>query len=159
MKRKLLILLLGALCLGASPLQALDSPVKILSLQAGGVGVFQSGGGNSFSGTFAWTPIVEVAGFGIRGELGASLLKANFGDKFLTFNYEAFLRIPIIPFFGLEGGGGFETWRGNGGTNPKFSANLIFKMIGLERIYVGYSRYFLPGTATNFIRAGIGFLL
>ena len=82
-------------------------------------------GGNSFSGQFAWTPILEIAGFGVRGELGGTVLKANFGNKFLAYEYQAFLRVPIIPFFALEGGGAVEL-------TPRVGESLSSKLSGLR---------------------------
>jgi len=135
------------------------SATHLLGMRGGALAVFQNGVGNSFSGHLAWTPTVDIGLLGVRGELGVTLLKNTFGDKFLAFNYEGFLQFPVFPLVRCELGGGLKTWTNNGGTAVAIGGNLVFPTRGFfDLLYVGYSRFFL-GDGVNEVRAGVGFHL
>lgn len=158
---KRLWLSLGVLALLTFPApraQAEGSPAKLLSFQLGGIAAYPVGGGqNHYSGQLAWTPLIQLGGIGLRGELGATLFKNVLGSSFLVLNYEALLQLSLLPKIGLELGGGMQTWtKGNGGTAGVLSAGLTVGLLGtLDRIYATYSR-FLLGTDANEIKLGIG---
>jgi len=134
---------------------------SILAFQVNGIGVFPEAGANIFSGQAAWIPSFGAGSVGIRGELGAAWLKNGLGDRFFQFNYEGFLVLSLSPVTDLELGGGMATWAGgNGGTHPILSADLVISIPGvLNRLFFGYSRYFMPGLNSHQVKAGIGFSL
>ena len=144
---------------------ALPAPVRadfqILEFSVNGVAATQSSGGNSYSGQAAWNPTIGLGGFDLRGDLGVSLLKSTFDTTFAAFDYQVFLKWGVLPVLSVEGGGGLQTWVNNGGTSPIAGGNLNLEFPGklftlFDRIFVGYSRYFLTGNGTNEFRLGLG---
>lgn len=134
-----------------------DAGVSLLNFQVGGIGVYPSGGSSQYSVQLAWTPYVGLGPIGLRGDFGVAFLKNVVGNRFMAVNTEALLSFSLLPAFSVEAGGGLQNWIDNGGTDLSFSANLVFSTLAmLDRIYVGYSRFFLaPGV--NQLRFGIGF--
>lgn len=132
--------------------------VALLNFQAGGIGVFPSGGTSQFFGQVAWTPYIGLGAIGIRGDLGLTFLKNPLsGSRFMVINTEALLSLGMMPGFSIEAGGGLHNWIDNGGTDLALTANAVFSaVIGLDRIYVGYTRLFL-GSGANEFRFGVGF--
>lgn len=144
----------GWICVGAN---ALSSPLKIFSFQAGG---FYGFDGDKFtSGQIAWTPILELGLIGIRGEVGATHLKNAAKQGFFMTNYEALLRFSLVPALVFEVGGGAQTWHSNGGTAKVLSVGLSIPLLGpIDRVYGGYSRLFM-GDGLNELKVGLGFSL
>lgn len=132
-------------------------PLKLFNFQLGAIGVYPSSGGpNSIFGQAAWTPTVDLGIIGVRGELGFTAPKNGLGDRFVAMNYEALLQLSLAPAIAIEGGGGFHNWMsGNGGTNGALSAGLVLNLVGIDHVYVTYTRLFL-GSGVNEYKAGIG---
>ena len=149
------------LCLLLFNFRSHAEPLSLSTFQVNGIGVYQTSGGKSYSLQGAWIPSLSAGGVGLRGELGATLLKSAIDTRFFVVNLEAFLQLPIIPsLFSIEGGGGLETWMGgNGGTHPILSIYAVFGLGIIERIYLGYSRFLLPGNNSNQWKLGLGFSL
>jgi hypothetical protein len=148
-------LLAIGLFVGAAP--KAEAGVQLLNFQAGAIGVFPSGGSSQFFGQVAWTPYLGLGTIGIRGDFGLTFLKDGLGDRFMAINTEALLSLGLLPTFSIEAGGGLHNWVNNGGTAVAISANAVFStVIGVDRIYVGFSRFFL-GDGVNEFRAGLGF--
>ena len=160
MRRIVFLLLLVTLSTGFSTTSK-ASPVSLTNFRASGwiVSPGTSGSGDSITGHLAWTPQVDVALFGIRGEIGATLLKDVLGSSFIATNYEVFLLVNLLPMLTVEGGGGLFTLRGAASnTDPILSVNFVIDLIGpLNQLFVGYSRYLVSGSNANIYRAGIGF--
>jgi len=130
---------------------------SIMNFQANGI-LAVIAGGNSFSGQIAWTPYIGLGPIGVRGDFGVTLLKNSLDDRFLVTNYEALACLSLLPALSVEGGLGFHTWHSNGGTNPAMTLNLVLNLIGIDRVFVGFSRVFMSSGVNEF-RAGIGFTL
>jgi len=155
---------LNRVFLGLFLIMAVSTPAKaagpsILAFQINGIGVFPEFGSNIYSGQAAWIPSLSGGSIGVRGELGAAWLKNALGDRFWQFNYEAFLVFSLSPVTDIELGGGLATWAGgNGGTHPVLSADLAISVPGvLKRLFVGYSRFMMPGLYSHQFKAGLGF--
>lgn len=137
--------------------------ISLFDFQANGLAATQQSGGNTYTGQFSWNPEVDLGLFGVRGNLGASYMKGTMDNKFLAYNYQAFLKLSLIGPLIAELGGGMESWSGNGGTHPILSGNLALEvpglLLGLNRLFLGYSRFNLPNNTTSEYRAGIGFSL
>jgi hypothetical protein len=134
--------------------------VALSSFEANGIGVMQSSGGNSYSGQVSWNPTMGLGDFSLRGDLGLTLLKSTFDSKFTAIDYQVFLKYNFLGPWAVEGGGGLQTWVGNAGTHPILSGNLVWetKFFSVcDRIFAGYSRYFLSSNGTNEYRLGLGF--
>jgi hypothetical protein len=138
--------------------------LSIMEFSANGLYATQAAGGNSYTGQAAWNPTIGLGGVDLRGNLGISYLKSSFDSHFAAFNYQAFLKLGVLPTISVEGGGGLETWVSNGGTHPILSGDVNFefpfKLLGvIDRIFAGYSRFFLTGNGTNEFRLGVGFTI
>jgi hypothetical protein len=144
---------------GSKPSYALiESPVSILNFQAGAIAVYSASGGPNWSGQIAWTPYFGIGIIGIRGDVGITVLKDILGAYFLAANFEGLVSFPLFPMVAIEAGGGYHTWVGQG-AGLAVSAKLVLKIIpGLDRIYIGYSR-FTFGTGADEFRGGLGFTL
>lgn len=160
--KTLRLALLGLLFSAFVSLPAQAVGPSILAFQVNGIGVFPTAGGNNiYSGQAAWIPQFGAGAFGIRGELGAAWLKNGLDERFFAFNYEGFLVLSLTPITDIELGGGMATWAGgNGGTYPILSGYLVISIPGvINRLFVGYSRYFLTGNNMNEVKLGLGFSL
>lgn len=133
---------------------------SILNFQANAIYVDSTVGGSTLSGQIAWTPYLGLGPIGIRGDIGVTVLRQHQLDElYLATNYEALLSLSFLPGFSVEGGGGFHTWHGHGGTDLALTGNLVFTMVPMvDRIFVGFTRCFI-GQGSNQIRAGFGFTL
>ncbi len=150
------ILLLAAVT--AFRLEASDN-TSLSEFRAGVLGVYQGEVGSSYSVELAWAPRFDLGLLTLRGDLGLTVLKNTFGDRFLVFNYEALLDISLLPLLSFEVGGGLQSWLGNGGSKPIATANLLFPFPGvIDEVYLGYSRLFLAGGVDE-VHAGIGIAL
>lgn len=154
---------IGAICwlLAAGPARADDDDgpaIALTSLQLNGLYLAQSVG-NSMTGQFSWAPLVDFGPVGLRGEVGLFIPRNAFGDRFLAFNYEAFVRVPVGADLTFEGGGGLETYTGtNGGTHPVAGVGIAFELDdtgSLDRVFASYQRFFLHPDLSE-IRIGIG---
>lgn len=146
------------LVLSVSPVFASDK-TELSSMQFNGNYVVQTGNlGETTTLQVGWAPIFPLGAVAIRGELGAMLLKNALGDRFLALNYDVFLRVPLHEYLLAEVGLGFQTWTaGNGGTKPEFSLNACVPFANnvFDRVFVGYSRFFLAGGVNEF-KLGFG---
>lgn len=135
---------------------------QILEFSAGLLEVTPESGGNGWTGQLAWNPTIGLGGVDLRGDLGLAF-PAPFGSHITVWDYQLLLRLPLIPLFSIEGGGGWQTWINSGGTHGIVSMNLNFdlpfKIIVIDRFYAGYSRFFLPNDGVNEYRLGIGIAL
>ena len=134
--------------------------ISFMEFQANGIGVTQAAGGNSYSGQLSWNPTVGMGPIALRGDLGLTLLKSTFDSKFTVIDYQLLLKYDLLGPISIEGGGGLETWVNNGGTHLVLSGNLVWglKFLSIfDRIFAGYSRFFLSGNATNEFKLGVGF--
>lgn len=105
----------------------------------------------------AWTPMLDMDKVLLRGELGFSWPYDRAGYRFLSTNYQGFLMVPVYSLLFAEAGAGFQNWRYQGGvTHPLFSFNVILR-VGefVDRIYFGYSHFFLSGAGVNQFSSGI----
>jgi hypothetical protein len=140
--------------------------LTLIGIHLNGIGVFQSGG-NSYSLQASWTPRVGILeSLSVRGDFGLTLLKNSFGNRFLAANYELLLCVPLYTNWSAEVGGGWATWFANGGTRPILSANGVLGLNEegkeaniLDRIFVGYSHFFLTGNGAHELKAGVGLSL
>ena len=141
----------------------LVSPAKaditLLGFQVNLLGVYQANESAVHTGQVAWIPSVGLGPFGVRGEIGATLLKDRAGSRFLATNFEGFLTLGVIPLvLTLEAGGGYAVWHSQNTSNPILSFYAVFSIpVLLERIYVAYSRFMIPGAAANELKLGVGF--
>lgn len=125
-----------------------------------GFGVIQRFG-ECASGEVSWNPIFSLgSGFGIRGNIGAMLLK-GFPDKFLAAEYEARLSYAFNGALAVEAGGGAQTWlQKTAGTSPVFSAGFSWIFFGTSSwlrsgITGGYSVFLPKDNLTHEIRLGV----
>lgn len=138
---------------------------SLLDFQANGYGAFQSqDSAKVYSGQLSWNPNFSLSSsLGLRANLGATLLKDNGDNRFLSSNYQLLVNFrEIVGQFGFDLGGGLQSWGSHGGTHPIMSANLVCDlspMSFLNRVFIGASRYLLGDNATTEVRAGIGFSL
>jgi hypothetical protein len=132
--------------------------LSLLEFRANGYFAMQEGGGDTITGQISWNPTYSFGRVSVRGNLGVGLLKGSFEDKFISINYQALAHVGVLGGFGVEAGGGMQTWMDNGGTHPIFSGNLVYdlKWMVLNRVFAGYSYFLLPNNATQEIRLGIG---
>ncbi len=146
MKKILFLLFFLPVILRASAL-----PLEFFSFQL--AGFYSTNGETNASGHIAWTPIVKLGLFSIRGELGTTYINKNF-----VINYQGFLSVPLLPLFGLEIGGGKEKWPNS--NEWLLTANLYFPLPAgpIDRIFGSYSRYFY-GSGIHEFRVGIGLIL
>jgi hypothetical protein len=102
---------------------------------------------------------VTLGPMALRGEIGATLFKNALNASYVVLNYEAFLRMSLLPNVGLELGGGLQNWtQGNGGSAGVLSAGLTFGLVGFfDRVYATYSR-FLLGSDVNELKLGVGLI-
>lgn len=135
--------------------------ISLLGFQANGLAVTQSSGGQTFTGQLSWTPEVGIGFLSVRGSVGAALMKSVLNEKFLATHYQGFLKLSFLGLAALEGGGGLETWVGNGGTYPIVSGNFAVEfpglIFGINRVFAGYSHLFVTNNSTNQFKLGIGF--
>ena len=144
---------------------AWQSPAKasltLLNFQAAGMAVYPSGATSQFFPQVSWTPYLKLESIGVRGEIGITFLKnsAPTADRFLAINYEVLASMELIPAFSIEVGGGFHNWVNSAGMGLAGTANLVFwTAAGLDRVFIGYSRFFKGGDV-NELRLGVGFAL
>lgn len=142
-----------------------QSPAKasltLLNFQAAGMAVYPSGGSSQYFPQVSWTPYLKLESIGVRGEIGLTFLKnsAPPADRFLALNYEVLASMELIPAFSVEVGGGFHNWVNSAGMGFAATANLVFwTAAGLDRVFIGYSRFFKGGDV-NELRLGVGFAL
>lgn len=154
-----ILLITGFLLISAAPARA-DGPVTLMTFQVNGIAVLQPGR-TTYGPQLAWIPSIGLGGVGLRGELGVGYFKNAIDDRFLAFNYEAFLTFPIVPLlFTFEAGGGLATWASNGGTHPIASLYTVLSIPGfLNRVFFSYSRFFVPNAGVNELKLGLGFSL
>jgi len=135
---------------------------QLLEFSAAYLDVTPESGGNSSTFQLAWNPTIGLGGVDLRGDLGLAFPKP-FDTTITIIDYQLLLRLPLIPLFSIEGGGGWQTWVNSGGTHGIVSANLNldlpFKLIVIDRFFAGYSRYFLPNDGVNEYRLGVGISL
>jgi hypothetical protein len=119
--------------------------------------------GFSFSGELSWNPLFALGhGFGIRGNIGATLLK-GFPDRFAAAEYEARLSYAFNRSLAVEAGGGAQTWfLESGGTSPMLSAAvswIFFRKIQWLRAGItgGYSVFLPKDNLTQEVRLGATF--
>lgn len=134
----------------------------LINFQVSALAATQSAsGGSAVSGTVNWAPILRTGVFSFRLNIGASLLPDQFEGKFVSVDTE-FLGAWHLGSFGVEGGGGAQTWLNNGGTSPAISGGVFFapeKMLFLgfiNRIYAEYTRVFITDNGANEFQLGIG---
>jgi hypothetical protein len=111
----------------------------------------------------AWTPILDLDlnDVFLRGELGFSWPYDNGGYRFLSVNYQAFVMVPVYSLLMVEGGAGMQYWKNAGGiTHPIVSFNFVLRVAEfVDRVYFGYSRYFLAGRGVDQFSSGVAFNL
>jgi len=160
MLRQVVATAFAVLALTSASALAADSGLTFMHFQANGYGAFQDAGGNTFSGQISWNPQYGLSdSLYLRGNLGATLLKSTFDSKFLATNYQV-LAGYRLGSFGLEAGGGAQTWFDNGGTAAIVSANVPWSfdkpLLGLfDRVFAGGSMFLLSNT-TYEARLGVG---
>jgi hypothetical protein len=157
MKSARQLLWIGTLFLAllGTPCKALDvNPFSLMNFQLSGLGAW-SGSSNAYFAQVSWTPYFGLGPVGIRGEVGITGLDFGFG-RFLATNYEALLHVPFFPAFSIEAGGGVHLWHNQNPLACAFTVNLVMGVpVGLDRVFVGYTRY-TGGLGANELRVGVG---
>lgn len=140
--------------------------LKLGNIQFGGVRITPEDWPTDAFIDFSWSPLVDFQTFGFRADFGVTSVRHQFPDssreRFLVTSYRAFAFTQIISLFGIEVGGGMQTWHsGHGGTHPIIGGNLLLRIAEdfFDRIYFGYSRFLQSGNPANEFHSGVAFNL
>lgn len=137
-----------------------EGTFHLTALQFSGMYIWQNGG-SSWTGEFAWTPQYNITSdFGVRANLGGSILKGMTSDHFTMLDYELLLNYTFITQWEIEAGGGAQTWIDHGGTRPAVSATYAFKpkeklFTFVDSIFATYTHTFISDNAANQVRLGL----
>jgi len=116
-----------------------------------------SGWDSSVSFGLAWTPVIDMDAFLVRGEFGVSWPTDRAGYRFFGTNSQAFIMVPVYSLLYAEAGAGLQYWKYQGGvTYPIATFNFVMR-VGefIDRIYFGYSRFFFSGAGVNQFSSGV----
>jgi hypothetical protein len=112
------------------------------------------------SAKVAWVPAFLLgSGLNAKAVLGFSLYKDPAGSRFGAIDSQVLIDWNVISSFRVEGGGGAETWVGNGGVFGKLTVNAAYEpdfpwFDFLDRVYVGYSRV-MGSASAHLIELGV----
>lgn len=138
-----------------------ETGFRFFSFRLGGIGVLQSGG-DGFSGIVTYNPAFKFSEvFGIRLNLGGTMLKDKIGTLQPVLEYTILASIQWSPSMVAELGGGQQNFISNGGTRNVLSANLIYTweknfLLLFDHLFVGYTAALIPTLFTHEVRAGLG---
>ena len=128
--------------------------------QLGGIRSIPSQWSSSAFVHVAWTPTYRVRGGGYRGEIGFTGLRNSLDERYLSVNYQAFAYALLFSLVAIEGGAGMQSaFHTAGGTHPLLTANIVLSVEGgtIDRLVMGYSRFFVPDNGTDQFYSGVGF--
>ncbi len=144
-----------------APSSALAETLDLTSFRVSEIAALQANGANSFSGEVSWNPTYFFSqSIFILANVGGSLFKGVSSD-FVVTEYEVLAGITFLDNLEVEAGAGAQTWFDSNSTNPLLSTDLAWKLsqkqLGfIDRVFVGYSAWMLPGNLTHEIKLGIG---
>ena len=142
-----------------------DSGFKLLNFRAAPVGASHSGG-ESYSIGLSWNPEHRLQSHP-EWSLGLNLGWIWFENQDAT-NFHSFELQPILGYrfiemrIGVELGAGVQYWtEDRAGTYALLSGNVFYEFQQrvlkiMDRIFIGYSGYFLPKNFTHEIKIGVG---
>lgn len=129
--------------------------------QLGGVAALPTTGGNSVSGQAGWNPTWRLGEkFTFAFSATGSLFKYDATTRFVVVEVGALIGWVLGPII-LEVGPGAQMWVGQGGTRPTamgfIDLPLSKKWFGfIDKLYGGYSLFFLPNSKVHEAKLGIG---
>lgn len=137
------------------------SKLNLLSFRGYQVSMFQSSGGNSFSGGLGWTPTYQLLpSLAVKAKVNGLLLTKNEG-MFVAAEGVAGVEYAVTDAIGVEAGGGGSYWVSNGGFAPLLNGGASYKLaqplFGLVNHFFADYSYILASNKTHEIKAGVGF--
>ncbi len=145
---------------GAPDRTARDSSWNWLAFDINQITVLQSGG-NSLSAELAWRPTYHFnSQWAVRGDFGITYLKGT-AKNFLATEYQILFAYSGFKPIELEFGGGAQSWFSGGATKPLASVIAAWKFeqklfSALDRIFIGYSGFFVPSAMAHELKIGVG---
>ena len=135
------------------------SKYSLLTFRGGAIGVIQKGR-QVYSLFLSWNPEWQLnSNMALGLNLGGTILETVTSKNFNVLEYQVSYRWQSESPIGAEVGFGAQSWVSTGGTHLLVSGNLIYAVPtdgALNRIFVGYSGFFLPKMLTSQIKVGAG---